>query len=679
MPSKQQICDRCLELNLAAFFESDYANTTVMKEYHIPIQIPEKQLGLTDCALCNILSRSEFYDLPGETDEESRELRAIDLEWVSPPGKYNGEFLVLIICSRSFARWMQALSISKCIFGMLMQENGCIILERTAAPKMKIPSAKFNAQQTLNWISECKHHIKTICHPLRRPIRDHYLVDCYELAVVAARESYQYVALSYVWGPLSDDKVYNRNNDTHLLPDNLPLVITDAIAVTKSLGFRYLWIDKFCITQDQPEVKHRQIADMDAIYANSELTIVAAAGQDGNYGLPGVSSRLRVATPVVEVGEFRVLWFQNPLASIRESKWHTRGWTYQEAFLARRRLVFLDDQTFFECGTAEHCEMIQGPPSLRDMFSNWKFKKTGPWEPPVRRRLHELFEYLNTILGDYTKRELRYDSDSLLALAGILRHLRTSPSDLRHVWGIPWDIEIDAPDDGRDHQNKTWFACDVFVAGLFWSHVHNCWESSGKPRRRSMTRSSGSPSPIPPTWTWAGWDGHVEFDTYIQTHASGLRMRPRQFWLEDQHGHRSAVSAVAQSTLNECFRYPILFIETWAVLPDKIHFREKPDGSVDWDIHGHKAILVCLSEGAGSEPELAKNLKDIGGRWQCILLGVITSWTGRPISVILLILRKEVDGNLWLRVGIMILECHAPDMVELAEELPYPPEEFRIK
>lgn len=276
--------------------------------------------------------------------------------------------------------------------------------------------------------------------------------------------------------------------------------------------------------------------------------------------------------------------------------------------------------------------------------------------------------------GDYTTRELRYDSDSLLALAGILRHLRAPPLNLRHVWGVPCDI--DAPDGGRGPRSKTRFAYDTFVAGLCWNHVRNCWESSGKPRRRLSSMSS---SPIPPTWTWAGWDGQVVFDNrQVYLGPSTLTMRAHRFWLEDQHGHRSTVSSVAESTLSESFRYPILFIESWAVSPDRIHFREMPDGSVNWNMYGYKARRMCLSEGAGSEAGLAKHLTENEERWRCVLLGA-SGPEDRPEDVILLILRKEVDENMWARVGIVILKCHAPAMAELAQELPFPTEEFRIK
>jgi Heterokaryon incompatibility protein (HET) len=66
-----------------------------------------------------------------------------------------------------------------------------------------------------------------------------------------------------------------------------PKVISDGMIVTKTLGLQYLWVDKFCIDQENPNEKHDQISRMDAVYKRTEITIIAAAGDDENRGLPG--------------------------------------------------------------------------------------------------------------------------------------------------------------------------------------------------------------------------------------------------------------------------------------------------------------------------------------------------------------------------------------------------------
>jgi hypothetical protein len=76
------------------------------------------------------------------------------------------------------------------------------------------------------------------------------------------------------------------------LPKDIPLTIEDAIRVTKDLGCRFLWVDKYCIDQSNETEKQQQCSPMGDIYAGSQITIFAL-GPNSNYGLPGVSSRLR--------------------------------------------------------------------------------------------------------------------------------------------------------------------------------------------------------------------------------------------------------------------------------------------------------------------------------------------------------------------------------------------------
>ena len=97
-----------------------------------------------------------------------------------------------------------------------------------------------------------------------------------------------YVALSYLWGKSRLIRVINNR-----LPTQVPNVIEDAMSVTKALGFRYLWVDQFCIDQQDSDRKIVEIRKMNMIYNTAELTIVAAAGSDADYGLPGIGNRPR--------------------------------------------------------------------------------------------------------------------------------------------------------------------------------------------------------------------------------------------------------------------------------------------------------------------------------------------------------------------------------------------------
>ena len=64
--------------------------------------------------------------------------------------------------------------------------------------------------------------------------------------------------------------------------------VEDAIYATRMLGEQYLWVDAICIKQDALETKQEEIDAMDVTYSQASLTIVAAAGDSADAGLPGV-------------------------------------------------------------------------------------------------------------------------------------------------------------------------------------------------------------------------------------------------------------------------------------------------------------------------------------------------------------------------------------------------------
>lgn len=127
-------------------------------------------------------------------------------------------------------------------------------------------------------------------------------------------------------------------------------MIEDSIKVVKELGMRYLWIDRYCIEQEDLDTRHQQIKNMHAIFADAELVLIAGAGNNPEYGLPGIRSRARKPQPSTALGKhLLVSALGDPRLLTKNSKWINRGWTYQEAVLARRRLGFTDEQMYFTC------------------------------------------------------------------------------------------------------------------------------------------------------------------------------------------------------------------------------------------------------------------------------------------------------------------------------------------
>jgi hypothetical protein len=134
--------------------------------------------------------------------------------------------------------------------------------------------------------------------------------------------------------------MYITNKTSRPTLDDLPKVINDSIDVTLRLHLRYLWVDRYCIDQSDEHNKHNQIRQMDLIYANAQVTIIAAAGAGPDYGLQGVRGTLRRYQPNLSIGRLLIAsTLPHPKWLVKSSKWATRGWTYQEGLLSKRRLI----------------------------------------------------------------------------------------------------------------------------------------------------------------------------------------------------------------------------------------------------------------------------------------------------------------------------------------------------
>ncbi|KAK7990813.1 HET-domain-containing protein [Apiospora arundinis] len=109
------------------------------------------------------------------------------------------------------------------------------------------------------------------------------VIDCHTRTIVDHTPGTAYFALSYVWGLANADMIevdaclLNEANALPL-PQMIPRVVANAIQVVQEAGYRYLWVDQFCI--DQSAAKEHiaeQISKMDLLYSKAALTIIAAS------------------------------------------------------------------------------------------------------------------------------------------------------------------------------------------------------------------------------------------------------------------------------------------------------------------------------------------------------------------------------------------------------------------
>jgi hypothetical protein len=168
------------------------------------------------------------------------------------------------------------------------------------------------------------------------------VIDCNTREIVPAPNGCVYAALSYVWGsttstaPYSDkppalDRIWALFEERDIsfqfqLPAQAPAVIEDSLLCTKAIGLRYLWVDRFCIDQTDPRTKHSLIQRMDQIYCDASITIINAAGNDSEGGLPGVSTTPRRPqhTANINGGDFAMI--PRVREEVDHSTWSTRGW-----------------------------------------------------------------------------------------------------------------------------------------------------------------------------------------------------------------------------------------------------------------------------------------------------------------------------------------------------------------
>ena len=242
-------------------------------------------------------------------------------------------------------------------------------------------------------------------------------------------------------------------------------------------------IYRYCINLNDHVEKQIQIQNMDLIYQRAALTLIAAAGNGPDYGLPGVGKRLREPPVSVQIGEFEFQAIVDPGDLATRSKWVTRAWNYQEAMLSTRRLVFTDEQVYFHCAKTFLCE-------------NPSITRIG-LEPPANQIFLPVASYniLQHILA-YSKRELSWESDALNAIAGIFKVLRRQSTPLYHINGVP--LLNQHPVNLGNSYGTMELRSEQLAFGLNWGPVMTL---SG-PRRQGF-----------PSWSWTGWKSMALWDS----------------------------------------------------------------------------------------------------------------------------------------------------------------------
>ena len=130
----------------------------------------------------------------------------------------------------------------------------------------------------------------------------------------------------------------------------IPRIIFEVIQLVNAIGQRYLWVESFCIVQDDDDDdKQQQLLIIWIYFCNSEIFIVGSAGSDANAGIRGKQfNQRRMLQPAGEVNGTQYNTAQHPIQQVlKRSMWNSRMWTFQEANLSRRVLIFTESSVYW--------------------------------------------------------------------------------------------------------------------------------------------------------------------------------------------------------------------------------------------------------------------------------------------------------------------------------------------
>ncbi|CAH0028007.1 unnamed protein product [Clonostachys rhizophaga] len=488
---------RCTALQLT---RSDFASPPFEPEskYHQVIvqgTIGQLRASQAACALCRILLQA----LSREYQDRSHALMAEDAAWEAEWYQNTIEYDPIVegaedqygsaLCPRLEGQ-------STSVYGVqLVDEQSTQHLVRG-----RVIPTQMDMAQVKGWLDGCSRehgdgrlqtHLSIPAHPSSLP--GFMVIDVEELCLAQLPDGMTYTTLSYVWGSTNSPTTLKANADDFrkggaFRRPKLPKTISDAIEVTSALGFRFLWVDALCIVQDDDAFKAKLIANMDAVYGNSALTIVAASGDHADAGLEGwgrpAEAGSRQSLVKIEDGFILgVLPFFD--LELMNSTFASRGWTHTA--LSARRLIFLGGQFYFVCRGAVWREDMMAESNLIQPFAGANTLGTGASEWTLGR--------YGEHVAAYSSRKLTYSSDALNAFTGIQKAQQASMGETKFWYGLP-------------------------AAALDWALLWKATNGTKLARREEF-----------PSWSWVGWDGSVTHPPYLPSSDDQTWLR-RRAWID---------------------------------------------------------------------------------------------------------------------------------------------------
>ncbi|KAH6957710.1 heterokaryon incompatibility protein-domain-containing protein, partial [Ilyonectria sp. MPI-CAGE-AT-0026] len=309
------------------------------------------------------------------------------------------------------------------------------------------------------WLRQCldQHSHCKINHPTgtKTPLPTRLInIDQFDnpfLEETNAQTNGPYIVLSYAWGDGKRVLTTKSNYQGHkqgLPVQKLPQTFADAIKVARGLNYRYIWIDAFCIIQDDKQDLARELPKMGDIYRYAVLTIYGEGAQSAHTGLfvnrdPYMYRPCKVSKSIST--ESASLQKEVTLATTCNGPDYLspRGWILQERILSSRCLMF-GKQMSWICSMGEAQETR---PRLRlSLYTAIAANKSSR----DFRSLSKQFDIWYVMVESYSEKELSFISDNLNAVSGLaaLFHQAHSVTYAVGLWkediplGLAWYVRL---------------------------------------------------------------------------------------------------------------------------------------------------------------------------------------------------------------------------------------------
>lgn len=331
----------------------------------------------------------------------------------------------------------------------------------------------------------------------------------------------KYVALSYCWGQSEPCVTTIDSLDQHLkgIPmAKLPKTIQDAVIITRNFGIQYLWVDALCIIQARHKGDDEALRDwqregsrMAMVYGNAWLTIGAGSAADKQDGCftPRQSDYLccKVASGEEdpnngEINSTEKHVYARLLPSESEGPLRLRAWTFQEAVLSPRILVYGEAQMIYRCKGGAIFESgrsyeAKGPGlqvlHLPSFFSQWIPSESRPSESE-----HILANWYFALELDFSGRLISHECDMLPAISGLAHRIEQNIGG-EYCAGL-WRLDM--------------------IRGLLWKSQNIV--AIGKGQYLTCPAQYRAPS-----WSWAALNGSIFYGHYDLQNRRWIKERSR--------------------------------------------------------------------------------------------------------------------------------------------------------